>query len=367
MDSYDLCVTEFLLANVFANRLVNEDDDNIATSDWEDYIFSKSQVRRVLKSMKDGTNPLIEKGILEAKADEGVRDPNLYHFTAAAKEALFPDMEFDSSSNKSDKKLTSYTTFAPKQLYYAPHVQSQIDRLAELLQPEQFKHVTDRLSQNGMRKGFACLFYGSPGTGKTETVMQIAKETGRDIFIVDMSRLKSKWIGDSEKNIKQLFKTYRSIVKESELAPILLFNEADAIFGKRIREENSTDKMNNAIQNIILQEMETLDGILIATTNLTENFDQAFERRFLYKILFRTPETGVKAKIWRSMIDDLSEDDATQLASDYGFTGGQIENISRKLDVDYILSGKNPDMGKIVSLCKAESIHKQEESRRIGF
>jgi SpoVK/Ycf46/Vps4 family AAA+-type ATPase len=113
--------------------------------------------------------------------------------------------------------------------------------------------------------------------------------------------------------------------------------------------------------------METLDGILIATTNLTENFDQAFERRFLYKILFRTPETGVKAKIWRSMIDDLSEDDATQLASDYGFTGGQIENISRKLDVDYILSGKNPDMGKIVSLCKAESIHKPEESRRIGF
>ena len=205
------------------------------------------------------------------------------------------------------------------------------------------------------------------GTGKTETVMQIAKETGRDIFIVDMSRLKSKWIGDSEKNIKQLFRTYRSVVKESDLAPILLFNEADAIFGKRIREESSTDKMNNAIQNIILQEMETLDGILIATTNLTENFDQAFERRFLYKILFKAPETGVKAKIWRSMVDDLSEDDATQLASDYGFTGGQIENISRKLNVDYILSGKTADMDKIVSLCKAESIHKPEASRRIGF
>ena len=76
----------------------------------------------------------------------------------------------------------------------------------------------------------------------------------------------------------------------------------------------------------------------------------------------------MKAKIWRSMVDELSEDDATKLASDYGFTGGQIENISRKLDVDYILSGRTPDMEKIVSFCKAESIIKPEvTSRRIGF
>ena len=110
-----------------------------------------------------------------------------------------------------------------------------------------------------------------------------------------------------------------------------------------------------------------LDGILIATTNLTENFDEAFERRFLYKILFRAPEVGVKAKIWKSMVDDLSEDEATRLASDYGFTGGQIENISRKLDVDYILSGAIPDIERIVSLCQAESIQKVKSGRRIGF
>ena len=129
----------------------------------------------------------------------------------------------------------------------------------------------------------------------------------------------------------------------------------------------AVDKMENTIQNIILQEMETLDGILIATTNLTENFDSAFERRFLYKILFKTPEVGVKAKIWKSMVDELSEDEATRLASDYGFTGGQIENITRKLDVDYILSGRTPDMDKILSLCNAESIHKEVTSKRIGF
>ena len=369
MDSYDLCVTEFLLANVFANRLVNEDDDNIATSDWEDYIFSKSQVRRVLKSMKDGTNPLIEKGILEAKADEGVRDPNLYHFTAAAKEALFPDMEFDSSSNKSDKKLTSYTTFAPKQLYYAPHVQSQIDRLAELLQPEQFKHVTDRLSQNGMRKGFACLFYGSPGTGKTETVNQLARRTGRDVLMVDVTQIKSCWVGESEQNIKALFDRYRKCVKEMPVAPILLFNEADAVLG--IRQEGAqkaVDKMENSIQNIILQEMETLEGIMIATTNLTCNLDKAFERRFIYKIEFERPTVEAKQQIWKSMIPALSDEHAHSLAKDYDLSGGQIENVARKRTVELILSGNEPTPEQMREYCEGEMLNAKQDKRvKIGF
>ena len=369
MDSYDLCVTEFLLANVFANRLVNEDDDNIATSDWEDYIFSKSQVRRVLKSMKDGTNPLIEKGILEAKADEGVRDPNLYHFTAAAKEALFPDMEFDSSSNKSDKKLTSYTTFAPKQLYYAPHVQSQIDRLAELLQPEQFKHVTDRLSQNGMRKGFACLFYGSPGTGKTETVNQLARRTGRDVLMVDVTQIKSCWVGESEQNIKALFDRYRKCVKEMEVAPILLFNEADAVLG--IRQEGAqkaVDKMENSIQNIILQEMETLEGIMIATTNLTCNLDKAFERRFIYKIEFERPTLEAKLQIWKVMIPSLSDTFAHSLAKEFDLSGGQIENVARKRTVELILSGEEPSEEQIREYCMGEMVNsKQDKRAKIGF
>ena len=113
--------------------------------------------------------------------------------------------------------------------------------------------------------------------------------------------------------------------------------------------------------------MENLEGILIATTNLTENFDSAFERRFLYKILFKAPTAGVKAKIWKSMIDEISEEEAGRLGSEYSFTGGQIENITRKLDVDYILTGESAGFDKIVSLCKEESIRKEKESKKIGF
>ena len=184
--------------------------------------------------------------------------------------------------------------------------------------------------------------------------------------MVDMA-LKSKWIGESEKNLKQVFKTYKRLVRECDAAPILLFNEADAIFGKRLVEENSAEKLNNALQNIILQEMEDLEGILIATTNMTESLDPAFERRFLYKVLFKKPTTGVKAKIWKSMIDDITDSDAESLAAQYSFTGGQIENITRKLDVDYILFGTSPDMDKIHNLCKSEGIRKENVRKTIGF
>lgn len=324
----------------------------------------------IFDAMRRGESSLQAKGLIEFHCEDGLENREAFQIPQAIQDELFADLVAKGAQSKVNipkDELISYEDIRVKRMFYNEVEAEQVENLTELLGAEKFAQVQDRLREKGLRSGFCCLFYGPAGTGKTETVMQIAKETGRDIFIVDMSKLKSKWIGDSEKNIKALFNTYRNIVRDCAVAPILLFNEADAIFGKRIREESSTDKMNNAIQNLILQEMEVLDGILIATTNLTENFDEAFERRFLYKILFRAPEVGVKAKIWKSMVDDLSEDDATRLASDYGFTGGQIENISRKLDVDYILSGEAPDIERIVSLCQAESIQKVQSGRRIGF
>jgi SpoVK/Ycf46/Vps4 family AAA+-type ATPase len=312
---------------------------------------------------------LIKDGIFETKVDEGMRDPNYYHLTDAAKEALFPDIELVESTEAYDKHLTSYTTFSPKQLFYAPHIQSQIDRLAELLQQDQFKNVTDRLSENGMRKGFACLFYGSPGTGKTETVNQLARMTGRDVLMVDVSQIKSCWVGESEKNIKATFDRYRKLVKEKEVAPILLFNEADAVLG--IRQEGAqraVDKMENSIQNIILQEMETLEGIMIATTNLTCNLDKAFERRFIYKIEFERPTLEAKQQIWKAMIPSLSDAFAHSLAKEFDLSGGQIENVARKRTVELILSGEEPSEEKIREYCMGEMVNsKQDKRAKIGF
>ena len=117
------------------------------------------------------------------------------------------------------------------------------------------------------------------------------------------------------------------------------------------------------MQNIILQEMENLDGILIATTNLTCNLDSAFERRFIFKIEFNKPCTEVKSKIWRSMLKDLSADDALQLASNFDFSGGQIENIARKRTVDYILSGQYATLSQLEDYCRAEQLGSKDKKK----
>lgn len=185
---------------------------------------------------------------------------------------------------------------------------------------------------------------------------------------VDVDKIKSCWVGESEKNIKALFDRYRNICRNSKLAPILLFNEADAVLGVRMEgAARAVDKMENSIQNIILQEMETLEGIMIATTNLTTNLDKAFERRFLYKIRFDKPTIASRAQIWQTMLLGLSDKDAQILAAQFDLSGGEIENIARKHSVNAILSGKEDiDIQEIIDSCKQERIS-QGSRLRIGF
>ena len=255
-----------------------------------------------------------------------------------------------------------------KELFYDTTTAESIDKLKRLLAPKQCQKVMASLKKSGLRMGFACLFYGSPGTGKTETVNQLARLTGRDILDVDVSKLKSMWVGESEKNLRALFKRYRRIVKDAKVAPILLFNEADAIFGqRRVGADRAVDKMENSLQNIILQEMEKLEGNLIATTNLTQNLDKAFERRFLYKVHFENPSPGIKARIWQSMIPDLSEKDAQELASSFNFTGGQIENVLRKRTIHLVLDGTTPSIDDLMAYCQEEAIVSEGTGIRIGY
>ncbi|HIY47857.1 MAG TPA: ATP-binding protein [Candidatus Alistipes faecigallinarum] len=370
IQSYDLkgCEEERLLLYIFCNRFINLDDDMIGEHDWKNY-FSRSDVRFLSHRLKDRSLGLLAMNILENCNSDGLNDSEYYHLTSKAKEELFADLHLTDQQTKQKSHLLDCTTFAARELFYNPSVQRQIDRLGELLAPERFAEIQQRLEAGGMRKGFACLFYGAPGTGKTETVYQLARRTGRDLMVVDVSQIKSCWVGESEKNIKEAFDRYRSYVRQSERASILLFNEADAVLG--IRQEGASkavEKMENSIQNIILQEMEQLEGILIATTNLTQNLDRAFERRFLYKIEFEKPSREAKSRIWRSMIPTLDERMAATLAERYDFSGGQIENIARKRTVDMILQGAEPSFEQLDEYCRSELLGQSERSRRpVGF
>ena len=272
-------------------------------------------------------------------------------------------------SESNPKDIILYTSIIEKNLFFNEKERKSLEFLTDLLHQENYNSVTNRLRDQGMNPGITVLFHGNPGTGKTESVYQISKATERNIKCIEISETKSKWYGQSEKLIKQVFDSYRKSVDANEIIPILLFNEADGIFGTRKTVGTaSVDQTENACQNIILSELESeFRGILIATTNLTKNLDKAFERRFLYKIFFEKPDTQTKALIWKDKIPALQEEECHLLSTRYDLSGGQIQNVATKFVMKQILTGQTSSLSEIEEYCQEEFLDKKSERRRIGF
>lgn len=328
---------------------------------------------RLRTTLMGGTSPLLTSGIIKPCPEESFADKPGYALTAATRrkinsKGLQPGdpqdcpapsedvFTFFQDPSEENSQILVPDKIVKRQLFYNDTTARQVKELATLLREKKMRSVLRRLKSSGLRCGFTCLFHGGPGTGKTETVLQLARDTGRAVFQVDVSKLRTKWYGESERLVKGVFDDYRRMVAQSAVAPIMLFNEADAIFNRRMEAaEHSVDKNENALQNIILQEMENLDGILIATTNLATNLDKAFERRFLYKIEFESPDTDTRAKIWRSMMPSLDLTKAQTLAARFpDLAGGHIENIARKVTVGRVLHGRGGSWEELTEMCRQE-------------
>ena len=253
-------------------------------------------------------------------------------------------------------------------LLYNPEEHKQLEVLSKSLQQNAFKTLQKKLNAYNMPVGLTTLLYGVPGTGKTETVYQLAKKHNRTIFKVDISETKSMWFGESQKLIKEIFTTYNQIKKTEKNCPILLLNEADAIIGKRkAAGSSSVSDTENAIQNILLEELENFEGILFATTNLVENLDSAFERRFLYKIRFEAPSTSNAAKIWKMKLPILKTKEAEQLAQKFSFSGGEIQNIARKCVLEELVKNSKVDFSTIQFFCDNEKWSASKQGAKIGY
>lgn len=367
--SYNLNEEEEMLLILFSHLFVNNNDDNVRYHDLDFLYECKRCWNRVKSCLNSGEHILLVEKMIEYNNSDGFVDRESFRMTIDAKRELFSELNISSlNQNKTRGDLVKSEEIVFKRLFYGDRIISQITELGKLLNDEQYNLIHKRMKDTGFRCGFTCLFYGEPGTGKTETVLQLARQTGRDIMQVNISQIKSCWVGESEKNIKQIFDNYRAKVKECTITPILLFNEADAIIGKRQEgAERAVDKMENSIQNIILQEMEDLDGILIATTNLAQNMDKAFERRFLYKIKFEKPTIEARMSMWHEMIPNLKEKETRILATKYDFSGGQIENIARHYAIGNILHGEPENIiEELSSYCDNEKLE-TKEIRKIGF
>ncbi|MBR5633599.1 MAG: AAA family ATPase [Prevotella sp.] len=367
--SHRFRVDDEMMLVLFSHLFVNNNDDDIRFRNLE-FLYQSSLDRKLLKRDLDAcSHILLIAKMIEYNNSDGFEDRESFRMTAEAKRELFAELNLSSlNRNKKCGDLVKSEDILPKKMFYGEKISAQIAELGQLLDENQYRQIRARMKETGFRCGFTCLFYGAPGTGKTETVLQLAKQTGRDILQVNISQIKSMWVGESEKNIKYVFDNYRAKVKENEMTPILLFNEADAVIGKRQEgAERAVDKMENSIQNIILQEMETLDGIMIATTNLAQNMDKAFERRFLYKIKFEKPTLEARMSIWHEMIPSLNEADVRVLASKYDFSGGQIENIARHYTIGQILHGDSANIvDELSGYCDSERLE-GKGCRKIGF
>ena len=177
------------------------------------------------------------------------------------------------------------------------------------------------------------IFYGAPGTGKTMTAVSLAKTLKKPILSFDCSKILSMYVGESEKNVRKIFDDFKRLSKEAKVDPILLLNEADQFLSSRTEGAGgSAEKMHNQMQNIFLEQIEQFEGILIATTNLLENIDKAFSRRFNYKIEFKKPGKKQRKRLWHFMLpenaDYEEELDVSEL-SKHELTGGQINLIIR--------------------------------------
>lgn len=341
-------------------------DRTIDANSLLERIFSKSTKRvKYLQDLLNGNNKLVQKQLLDLEESNFLNDTEIVISDQSADMLRAIGFNLKIKKNKSENTL-SYEDIPEKKLIFGEQEMEQIAMLQQLLMPSKLNETQARLMEKNLPKGITVLLHGHPGTGKTELVKQLAKITQRQIMKVEISQSKSMWFGESEKLIKKIFTDYKRFAKDVEDTPILLFNEADAILSKRIEVGSSgVSKTENAIQNILLEEIENFEGILIATTNLTKNLDHAFERRFLFKIKFDKPEVKTRARIWQIKLPMLTIEQCELIAMSFDLSGGQIENIVRKSEIHEIINGEKVHFESIFGFCASESL--QADIKRIGF
>jgi AAA+ superfamily predicted ATPase len=186
------------------------------------------------------------------------------------------------------------------------------------------------LDEWGLRKslkaGYRSLFYGPPGTGKTLTASLLGKTAGLDVYRVDISKVVSKYIGETEKNLSNIFDYAEN------KSWILFFDEADALFGKRTATSDAKDRYANQEVAYLLQRIEDFPGVVLLSTNLRSNIDAAFMRRFQSLVHFPVPDPPQRLRLWRQAFEraPLAENvNFNAVAKEYKISGGMIINVLR--------------------------------------
>ncbi|EAH6881178.1 ATP-binding protein [Campylobacter jejuni] len=247
--------------------------------------------------------------------------------------------------------------------------------LLENILKQQDKKVLERLHSWGIKSNknieAKIIFYGPAGTGKTMSALAMAKSMKKPVLSFDCSKILSKWVGESEQNVRKIFDTYKNIVQTCKQSPILLLNEADQFLSTRVDGSSGSDKMHNQMQNIFLEQIERFSGVIIATTNFLESLDSAFSRRFDYKIEFKKPDFKDRLKIWEKFLPKkalFEKDFDINILSNYELSGAQILMVVKNTALKVAVSQDGVfKMQDFIESIQKELNSSFDKSKIVGF
>lgn len=322
-----------LLKQEYANDFENARDLSVICALISDDEFEAIKNRTLL----DDGSKLLENGLVEY--DEVLNSlanisRNFYINDEILQSIMYP------KNKKFDKKISIENAIKEQEIFELTQPTTDINdvvlnestkELLNTILKQVDKKVLARLSSWGVksRKGIDAkiIFYGEPGTGKTMSAISLAKSLKKQVLSFDCSKILSKYVGESEQNVRKIFDTYKEICKKTKSEPVLLLNEADQFLSTRVESSSGADKMHNQMQNIFLEQIERFEGVLIATTNFLQSLDSAFSRRFDYKIEFKKPDFKARVAIWQRVLPqnaDFEDGFSIEKLAQFNLSGAQI-------------------------------------------
>ena len=238
------------------------------------------------------------------------------------------------------------------------------------------KDVINKLSSWGIKtkKGVDAkiIFYGPAGTGKTMSALSLAKSLKKQVLSFDCSKILSKYVGESEQNVRKIFDTYKSICNEAKIEPVLLLNEADQFLSSRMESgTSSADKMHNQMQNIFLEQIERFEGVLIATTNFLQSLDSAFSRRFDFKIEFKKPNFNERLIIWQKIMPEnanFEENFSLNELAKFELSGAQITLVLKNTALKVAVRDDDVfTLRDFIDEIKKEQISAFDSDKKVGL